>query len=115
MKKLFLILALFSAFAFEAPAQERYSLNYFIKHVGKKTTLCGTVASFKLFSDTLTMLNMGGKYPHQDFTVVVTGNEISLNLDKIIGKQICVTGDQSVYLGKPEILIYHPDQLVFKE
>jgi hypothetical protein len=115
MKKLLLLIVLFSAFAFKAYAQrEVFSLTDFKKHVGKKETMCDTVTSFKLFSDTLTMLNMGGDYPQQKFTVVVTGNEINLNLDNIKGKHICVSGDESIYLGKPEILIYHPDQITFK-
>jgi hypothetical protein len=114
MKKLLLLVLISSAIAFKASAQEAFSLPLFLKHVGKKVTLCETVTSFKLFNDTLTMLNMGGDYPNQKFTVVVTGREIQLNLDDIKGKHICVTGDKSTYLGKPEILIYHPDQIVFK-
>jgi hypothetical protein len=115
MKKLLLVILISSVFAFKAHAQrESFSLPYFKKHVGKKVTMCDTVTSYKLFNDSLTMLNMGGQYPYQKFTVVVTGNEINLNLDDIKGKHICVSGDKSIYLGKPEILIYHPDQITFK-
>jgi len=114
MKKLLLITFIFSGVTLKALAQESFSIQDFKKHVGKKVTMCETVSSYKLFSDTLTMLNMGGSYPNQKFTVVVTGKEIQLNLDSIKGKHICVTGDSSVYLGKPEILIYHNNQLEFK-
>jgi len=114
MKKVLLFTVVACAFALKAPAQEKFNLSDFKKHVGKKATLCDTVYSFKLLSDTVTMLNMGGKYPDQKFTIVVTGREIVLNLDDIKGKHICATGDVSLYNGKPEVLIYHTDQIVFK-
>jgi hypothetical protein len=114
MKKILLIATIVFSFAFKASAQEKFSLNQFEKYVGKKITLCDTVYSYKVFSDTLTMLNMGGKYPNQKFTVVITGKEIVLNLDDIKGKHICVTGDLSKYKGKPEVMIYHPNQIEFK-
>ena len=122
MKKVLLTTLLFSSLYFNASAQatapvqtqEKFSLKQFEKYVGKKVTLCDTVYSFKIFSDTLTMLNMGGKYPNQNFTVVITGKEIVLNFYYLKGKHICVTGDLSSYKGKPEVLIYHPDQIEFK-
>jgi len=122
MKKILLATLLICSVYFTALAQtkapvqnqEKFSLNQFEKYVGKKVTLCDTVYSYKIFSDTLTMLNMGGKYPNQKFTVVITGKEIVLNFDNINGKHICVTGDLSSYKGKPEVLIYHPDQIEFK-
>lgn len=114
MRKCLLVTMLGLALAFTASAQEKFSLNHFVHNVGKKITLCDTVYSFKIFSDTVTMLNMGGRYPHQRFTVVVTGKEIQLNTDNIVGKHICVTGDASLYKGRPEIMIYHTNQIVFK-
>jgi hypothetical protein len=114
MRKFLLLMILTISMSAAAFAQEKFSLDYFLHHVGKKITLCDTVSSFKILSDTVTMLNMGGKYPHQRFTVVVTGKEIQLNTDDIVGKQICVTGDASVYKGRPEVMIYHPNQIEFK-
>lgn len=114
MKKLLFILLIISAFSFKASAQEKFNLNDFAKQVGKKITLCDTVYSFKILSDTVTLLNMGGNFPNQHFTVVVTGREIQLNYDGIKGKHICVTGDASMYKNKPEVLIYHVAQLEFK-
>lgn len=114
MRKLLLVMVFSAGLVCKTSAQERFNLNYFVHHVGKKITLCDTVSSFKIFSDTLTMLNMGGKYPNQRFTVVVTGKEIRLNTDDIVGKHICVTGDASMYKGRPEIMIYHTNQIEFK-
>ncbi len=114
MRKFLPVMILCVLLASVASAQEKFNLDYFEHHVGKKITLCDTVSSFKIFSDTLTMLNMGGKYPNQNFTVVVTGKEIQLNTDGIVGKHICVTGDASIYKGRPEIMIYHTNQIEFK-
>ncbi|SDT45707.1 hypothetical protein SAMN05216490_3551 [Mucilaginibacter mallensis] len=114
MKKGLLIAFIISSFTAKASAQEKFSLAQFEKYVGKKVTLCDTVYSYKIFNDTLTMLNMGGNYPNQRFTVVITGKEIVLNFDDIKGKHICVTGDLSKYKGRPEVLIYHPNQIAFK-
>jgi hypothetical protein len=117
MKKLLLLSIIITSFAFKIQAQqkpENYNVNQFVKHVGKKITLCETVYSFKILSDTVTMLNMGGEYPNQRFTVVVSGHEIQLNYDNLKGKHICVTGDTSVYKNHPEVLIYHTNQIAFK-
>lgn len=114
MRKILFIILFSSAFACGASAQEKFNLNFFVSHVGKKITLCDTCYSFKILNDTVTMLNMGGRYPDQKFTVVVTGHEIQLNTDSIVGKYICVTGDASVYKGRPEVMIYHPNQIEFK-
>ena len=114
MKKLLFIILILPAFVLRSQAQEKFSENQFLKHVGKKITMCETVYSFKILNDSVTLLNMGGEYPKQRFTVVVTGKEIQLNFDDIKGKHICVTGDTSVYHHKPEVMIYHPDQIEFK-
>jgi len=114
MKKILLIILIISAFSFKASAQEKFNLNDFTKSVGKRITLCDTVFSYKILSDTVTLLNMGGNYPNQHFTVVVTGKEIELNYDTIKGKHICVTGDAAMYKNKPEIMIYHVNQFEFK-
>lgn len=116
MKKLLLFIIIVT-FVFKSQAQQKpesYNVNQFVKHVGKKITMCETVYSFKILSDTVTMLNMGGNYPNQRFTVVVSGKEIQLNYDDLKGKHICVTGDTSVYMRRPEVLIYHTDQIAFK-
>jgi len=118
MKKLLFLLIIISAFTIKTQAQkpkpENYNVNQFLNHVGKKITMCETVYSFKILNDSVTMLNMGGEYPNQRFTVVVTGKEIQLNFDDLKGKHICVTGDTSMYKKRPEVLIYNRDQIEFK-
>ena len=115
MKKIIFTLFILSAFAFHASAQEKFNIKDFDKYVGKKQTFCDTVYSYKIVNDSVTLLNMGADYPHQTFTVVITGKEIQLNYDTIKGKHICITGDVSSYKGRAEVLIYHPNQIEFKQ
>src|SRR5882757_7065281 len=102
MKKLILTISILAAFAGLASAQT-FSADEFAKNLGKTGTLCDTVRSLRIISDTLTLLNMGGVYPKQKYTVAVKGNKISLDWAKLKGKPLCVTGVFIMYKGRPEI------------
>lgn len=88
-----------------------FSAAEFNKNLGKAGTLCDTVYSLHIFSDTLTLLNMGGVYPNQKYTVAVKGNKINLDWTTIKGKPLCVTGVFILYKERPEIVITEPDQI----
>src|SRR3954469_5729656 len=90
MKKLLFIVVI-SAITFKVSAQKFNSAD-FNKQLGKTGTLCDTVKSLRIVSDTLTLLNMGGVYPRQKYTVAVKGNKITLDWANIKGKNVCVTG-----------------------
>src|SRR5471030_2586767 len=113
MKKTLVITFLFFAFAMSASAQ-KFSAEEFAKKLGKTETLCDTVYSLKIISDTLTLLNMGGVYPNQKYTVAIKGNKINLDLTTIKGKALCVTGVFILYKGKPEIEVVEPDRINMK-
>ncbi len=98
-------------FAAAVNAQQHFSAEDFKKNLGKTGTLCDTVYSLKIFSDTLTLLNMGGIYPNQKYTVAIKGNKITLPWDKLKGKPLCVTGVFEMYKGKPEIEIADPERI----
>ena len=110
MRKLILIILLFFAFAMSASAQ-KFSAEEFAKKLGKTETLCDTVYSLKIISDTLTLLNMGGVYPNQKYTVAIKGNKIALDWTNLKGKPLCVTGVFVLYKEKPEIEIAEPGQI----
>jgi hypothetical protein len=111
MKKLiFSALVLFTFFG-KAKAQERFSEADFNKRLGKTGTLCDTIYSLKIVSDTLTLLNMGGVYPNQKYTVAIKGNKITLDWAALKGKPLCVTGVFILYKGRPEIEIAEPDRI----
>ncbi|WP_295718238.1 hypothetical protein [Mucilaginibacter sp.] len=92
MKKLILLSFLVVAVAGTARAQNKFNTADFKAKLGKTGTLCDTVYSLKIVSDTLTLLNMGAAYPRQKYTVAVKGNKVTLDLANIKGKAMCVTG-----------------------
>jgi len=111
MKKILTAALLFVLYIGSATAQERFSEADFNKRLGKTGTLCDTIYSLKIVSDTLTLLNMGGAYPNQKYTIAVKGNKINLNWAGLKGKPLCVTGVFILYKGRPEIEVAEPDRI----
>lgn len=111
MRKLVFAALLFVLYVGSSSAQERFSESDFNKRLGKTGTLCDTIYSLKIVSDTLTLLNMGGAYPNQKYTVAVKGNKINLNWAGLKGKPLCVTGVFILYKGRPEIEVAEPDRI----
>ena len=114
MKKLILAVFIFAAFSMNAAAQQSFSKINFDKNLGKTGTLCDTVYSLYIASDTLTLLNLGGAYPNQKYTVAVKGHKINLNWTSLKGKPLCVTGVFILYKERPEIEITEPGQINVK-
>ncbi|HVW95352.1 MAG TPA: hypothetical protein VHA56_05260 [Mucilaginibacter sp.] len=111
MKKIILLLIIACAFTVSASAQNKFSAEDFAKNLGKTGTLCDTVYSLRVMSDTLALLNMGGAYPNQKYTVAVKGNKITLDYANLKGKPLCVTGVFLMFKGRPEIQIAEPEQI----
>jgi hypothetical protein len=111
MKKILFAVFIVIACSKTAAAQHAFSAADFNKELGKTGTLCDTVYSLHVFSDTLTLLNLGGVYPNQKYTVAVKGNKISLDWTTLKGKPLCVTGVFILYKNRPEIEITEPGQI----
>jgi hypothetical protein len=111
MKKILVALFVLAAFAKTTAAQERFNAEEFNKHLGKTGTLCDTVYSLHIVSDTLTLLNLGGVYPNQKYTIAVKGNKINLDWTNIKGKPLCVTGVFIMFKNKPEIEVAEPEKI----
>jgi hypothetical protein len=110
MKKLALLTLAVLAFAGAAKAQNKFNAADFKSKLGKTGTLCDTVYSLRIVSDTLTLLNMGGAYPHQKYTIAVKGNKVTLDLPNIKKKAICVTGVFELFKDQPEVVVSRPEQ-----
>jgi hypothetical protein len=110
MKKLLPTAFLLFAFAGAANAQHAFNPAEFKNNLGKTGTLCDTVYSLKVVSDTLTLLNMGAAYPRQKYTIAVKGNKTKLDLPHIKGKQVCVTGVYEMFKEQPEVVASQPEQ-----
>ena len=79
MKRLTLTTLILLAFAGAASAQEAFSTTEFNKKLGKTGILCDTIYSLHIVSDTLTLLNMGGAYPNQKYTIAIIGNNFTFD------------------------------------
>lgn len=110
MKKILLSALLLTIFAGAANAQHAFNAADFKANLGKTGTLCDTVYSLKIVSDTLTLLNMGAAFPHQKYTIAVKGNKTTLDLPHIKGKAVCVTGVFEMFKNQPEVIASRPEQ-----
>jgi DNA/RNA endonuclease YhcR with UshA esterase domain len=115
--KQFIILAFFvSAFTFTAVAQTKISPKDAAKHIGEEVTLTGKVFGSKFFdASKMTLLDIGGYNPHQDLTLMISGENRGKFKGKpeedYKGKEVTVTGKLIDFKGKPEIVVSDPSQL----
>lgn len=132
MRKLLVLIMLLysiSVLPYTAKAQET---NYYVHcniaateaadHIKQNLTVCGKVDDVKIFkknNKTHLFLNIGGRYPHQVFSVVLwdkvarslKGNPVDLFLNKMIA----VKGEIVTYRNKPEIIVKDLSQITIKE
>ena len=111
MKKLIPIFLLVFVLSAKVKAQQKIDTAEFKKHLGQVATLCDTVSTYRVFSDTLTLLNMGGVYPHQKFTVALKGKGITIDKANLKGKHLCVTGVLTLFKNQLEIVATEQKQI----
>ncbi|MFD2147484.1 hypothetical protein [Mucilaginibacter antarcticus] len=112
MKKLILALIFTVGFAVTGNAQDKpiTPANY-KENAGKVVTLCDTVYTVRIFSDTLTLLNMGGAYPKQKFTIAIKGNKLQMDWANLKKKHLCVTGTLELFKGTWQIVAAQPNEI----
>lgn len=112
MKNLLFAFVLVICFSSALKAQQKIEPIDFKKNIGKVATLCDTVYNVRILNDTLTLINMGGNFPNQKFTVAVKGNKISLDWVNLKRKHLCVTGVLELYKNTLQVVAYEPNQIV---
>ncbi len=88
------------------------------KHVGDSTTVCGKIFGAKFLENSgkqPTLLNMGAAYPDQPLTILIWGSDRK-NFsykpeDKLVDKEVCITGKILLYRDKPEIIVENESQI----
>ena len=116
-----IILLLITALSLPAFAQKQIKLEEAKNHIGDSVTLAGVIYDIKVFEDddkkpTLALVNLGAAYPNQIVTIAVRP-ELYKNTTMVFpdqrfkGDLANVTGKLELYKGKPQIIIYSPDQL----
>ncbi len=87
------------------------------KHIGEKATVCGLVAGVHKATSTRgtpTFVNLDKAYPHQVFTILIWGDDLSKFTpapNTWEGKQVCATGVISSHQGVPEIVAREAGQV----
>lgn len=88
------------------------------KHIGDSVTICGKIMGARYLESAKnqpTFLNVDGAYPNQALTIVIW-EDVRKQLgfkpeEKLLNKQVCVSGKVETFKGKPQIVIHKPAQL----
>lgn len=78
---------------------------------------CGRVADVYFARNSRgqpTFVDFGAPHPHEDFTVVIWGDDrpnFNPPPESWQGKKVCITGKVTHYHGRPEIVAHAPDQI----
>jgi len=122
MKKLSLFLTGLLFLGIAAFGQTAIKLEEVRSHIGDSVSVCGKVFSTNYLPDTRespTFLNMGAPYPNDSLTVLIWKNTRTRfpykPEEKLLNKQICVTGKIVNYKGKPQIVIHKEEQIQIKD
>jgi DNA/RNA endonuclease YhcR with UshA esterase domain len=83
-------------------------------YVGQTVTVEAVVS--EVFTDPssgTTFLDIGGLYPNQALTAVVFSQDAETfpSVGSLSGKTVAITGQVSLYKGRPEIILRSEDQL----
>jgi hypothetical protein len=108
---------LFLSLELIAQNEKRIPASGAAQYVGQIRTVCGYVASTRFLSNSRskpTFLNFDKPYPNQDFTVVIWPEDRAKFGEpetKYLHKNVCVTGEITLYRGSPEIIVKDSSQL----
>lgn len=85
-------------------------------HVGQTVTVEGAVGNISTGRSGTTFIDVGGRYPDNNFAAVIFAADKSKfpGLDALDGKTVAVTGQISLYRGKPEIILKSAEQMKAK-
>jgi hypothetical protein len=120
MKQILFILFTFCIISM-VRGQTSIKLEEVTSHIGDSVTVCGKVSGMRYFEnskDKPTFLNIGGKYPNQQLTVVIWESVRVLftgKVEDLVDKDICITGRIILYKERPEIVIVKPEQVVVQQ
>src|SRR5437016_12639240 len=86
------------------------------KHVGETATVTDRVDGVHQSGKGNIFLNMGGKYPNQEFTAYIPASSAAQfsNPQQYEGRTVSVSGKITLYRGKPEITVNSPSQISMK-
>ncbi len=82
------------------------------KKIGQLAVMTGKVADVHK-SEKVIQINIGPKYPKQDFTAVIFASDFATfpDVDKLKGQTVEISGKVEGYKGKPQIVLKSKGQL----
>jgi DNA/RNA endonuclease YhcR with UshA esterase domain len=88
-------------------------------NVGKNATVCGKVVGTRYLENSQrrpTFLNFDMPYPDHTFTAIIFGDsraKFGKPEETYLQKNVCVTGEITLYNGKPQVELKEPSQIRF--
>jgi len=81
-------------------------------HIGETVTVEGIVSEVHV-SERATFIDLGGRYPNEEFTGVIFTSDAGAfsDVDAYEGKTVDITGTVQLYRGRPEIILTSPSQI----
>lgn len=82
-------------------------------YVGSAMTVEGVVSQVSTSSSGTTFVNFGGRFPNHVFYAVIfrKNSDQFSGLHAIEGRAVAISGTVELYKGKPQIILYSPDQI----
>jgi hypothetical protein len=82
-----------------------------IKFVGVECAVTDSLYGYQVISDSMTLLDLGGKYPNYVMDIVLKGNGFNFKPTDFGGKWVYVTGKVEMYRGKLQIVVTDPTNI----
>jgi hypothetical protein len=79
--------------------------------VGETLVICDKVYSSRIINEKIKSLNVGADTPDQIINIVLMGEAMQLDLQKLNSKKVCFKGIISLRKGKTHMIITHLDQI----
>ena len=83
------------------------------QNIGSYSTVEGAVSQVSKSRGGTTFINFGGRFPNHVFYGVVFKKYAHKfrNLEGLVGKSVAISGTIELYKGKPQIILFSPDQI----
>ncbi|ABF61920.1 nucleotide-binding protein [Ruegeria sp. TM1040] len=83
------------------------------QNIGSYSTVEGVVSQVSRSRNGTTFINFGGRFPNHVFYGVIFKKHAHKfqNLDGLVGKSVAIGGTINLYKGKPQIIVFSPEQI----
>jgi DNA/RNA endonuclease YhcR with UshA esterase domain len=83
------------------------------QYVGDYVTVAGVVSQVSRSNGGTTFINFGGRFPNHVFYALIFRNHADTfpGVFELQGRNVAITGEVSLYNGKPQIILSSPGQL----